>query len=129
MHTYSETTQDIEVKVVPNYLHEESRPEESVFVFSYDIEITNRGQKTVQLLSRHWIITDGNGKTEEVRGPGVVGEQPTLKPGARHQYQSFCPLRTPQGNMRGSFQFQIEGGSTVDVKIPLFFLRSDLLLH
>lgn len=129
MHTYAETTHDIEVKVVPNFLADESRPEQSVFVFSYDVEIINHGSQTVQLLSRHWIITDGNGKVEEVKGPGVVGEQPVLKPGARHQYQSFCPLRTPQGNMRGSFQFQVDKKNTIDVKIPLFFLRSDLLLH
>ena len=128
MHTYSETTKDIEVSVTPVYLENESSPEESVYVFAYNVEIKNKSDKTVQLISRHWIITDGDGRTEEVSGPGVIGEQPTLAPGDSHKYQSFCPLRTPTGNMRGSYQMKAEKDS-FDIKVPLFFLRSETILH
>ena len=85
--------------------------------------ITNNGTAAAQLMSRHWIITDGNGKVEEVKGAGVVGEQPVLKPGATFEYTSFCPLPTATGNMRGTYQMLDEKGNHYNAKIPLFFLR------
>ena len=126
---YYESTQGIEVEVKPEYLLAESMPEASQFVFAYHITITNKGDTTVQLISRHWIITDGEGDVQEVKGPGVVGEQPTLAPGQKHQYSSFCPLPTPTGNMRGTFQMVNNLGAKFDVKIPLFFLRDTRNVH
>jgi ApaG protein len=126
---YYEITQGIEVAVEPKFMPEESQPEVAQFVFSYTITITNKGDTEVQLMSRHWIITDGAGVVHEVKGPGIVGEQPKLAPGAHHQYSSFCPLPTPTGNMRGSFQMVNHLGAKFDVKIPLFFLRDLRTVH
>ena len=126
---YYEITQGIEVQVAPEYVASESSLEESRFVFSYHITITNKGETEVQLMSRHWIITDGAGVVQEVKGPGVVGEQPMLKPGEKYDYSSFCPLKTPTGNMRGSFQMVNHLGAQFDVKVPLFFLRDTRALH
>jgi ApaG protein len=126
---YHELTQGIEVEVAPEYLPEESSPETLEFVFAYHITITNKSETEVQLMSRHWIITDGEGVIHEVKGPGVVGEQPKLKPGESHRYSSFCPLRTPTGNMRGTFHMVNSLGATFDVKIPLFFLRDMRSIH
>ncbi len=126
---YYETTQGIEVEVKPEYLPNESIPEASQFLFAYHITIANKGETEVQLLSRHWIITDGTGAVHEVKGPGVVGEQPKLKPGEKHSYSSFCPLPTPTGNMRGSFQMVNHLGAKFDVAIPLFFLRDFRNVH
>lgn len=126
---YVALTQGIEVEVTPEYLPKESSPENSQFVFAYHIAITNHGETEVQLLTRHWIITDGNGEAREVKGDGVVGEQPKLKPGESHRYSSFCPLPTPTGNMRGSFQMTNDRGARFDVRIPLFFLRDLRNLH
>lgn len=120
---YYEITQGIEVQVEPQYLADESQPEAAQFVFAYTITIVNKGETEVQLISRHWIITDGDGVIHEVRGPGVVGEQPRLAPGQHYQYSSFCPLPTPTGNMRGTYQMINSLGAKFDVKIPLFFLR------
>ncbi len=129
MHNYSERTNDIEVIVTPAYVADKSDPQQLAYLFSYQVEIINHGHQTVQLLSRHWIITDGNGRMENIKGPGVIGEQPTLVPGAKHTYQSFCPLHTPQGNMRGTYQMRTTNNETFEIKIPLFFLRSDLGYH
>jgi ApaG protein len=126
---YHEKTEGIDVEVTPEYLFNESSPENGEFVFAYHIVITNQGDTEVQLISRHWIITDGLGKVHEVKGPGVVGEQPRLKPGEKHKYSSFCPLTTPTGNMRGSFQMVNQLGAQFEVKIPLFFLRDLRSLH
>ncbi|MGE0616806.1 MAG: Co2+/Mg2+ efflux protein ApaG [Bacteriovoracia bacterium] len=126
---YYETTQGIEVEVRPEYLPGESSPAESRFIFAYHITISNRGETEVQLLSRHWIITDGKGEVHEVKGPGVVGQQPKLKPGEKHEYSSFCPLPTPTGNMRGTFQMVNNLGAQFNVKIPLFFLRDLRNMH
>lgn len=120
---YQEITQEIQVEVVPTYLKEQSNPEESIYVYTYRVKITNLGKKTAQLLSRHWIIKDGGGEQREVKGPGVIGEQPILKPGEHFEYSSFCPLKSPTGNMRGTYQMQTEDGEKFDIKIPLFFLR------
>jgi ApaG protein len=126
---YREITQGIEVAVTPEYLPEQSSPEALQFIFAYHITITNRGETEVQLISRHWIITDGAGVVHEVKGEGVVGEQPKLKPGQSHQYSSFCPLPTPTGNMRGTFQMVNHLGAKFDVRIPLFFLRDLRNIH
>jgi ApaG protein len=126
---YYEMTQGVEVEVSPEYLPNESSPESSQFVFAYHITISNRGETEVQILSRHWIITDGEGVVHEVKGAGVIGEQPKLKPGESHKYSSFCPLKTPTGNMRGSYQMTNAEGAKFDVKIPLFFLRDTRNLH
>jgi len=126
---YYEITQGVEVQVVPEFMPAESHPEASQFVFSYKITIINKGDTEVQLLTRHWIITDGAGVVHEVKGPGVVGETPKLAPGQQHEYSSFCPLPTPTGNMRGSFQMVNNLGAKFDVKIPLFFLRDLRSVH
>lgn len=126
---YREITQGVEIDVVPEYLPDESSVESSRYVFAYHITITNHGEFDVQLMSRHWIITDGLGVVHEVRGPGVIGEQPQLKPGQSHRYSSFCPLTTPTGNMRGTFQMVDGAGGKFDARIPLFFLRDTRGIH
>ena len=126
---YREQTQNFEVAVEPEFLPEHSSIQHHQYVFSYRIRITNHGEKAAQLLSRHWIITDGQGKTHEVKGEGVVGEQPLIPPGESYEYSSFCPLTTPTGNMRGKYQMMNEQGETFQVKIPLFFLRDMRNLH
>jgi ApaG protein len=126
---YYELTQGIEVEVLPEYLPAESSPEASQYVFAYHITITNKSDMEVQLISRHWIITDGKGVIHEVRGSGVVGEQPKLLPGQSHRYSSFCPLPTPTGNMRGTYQMVNNQGAKFEVKIPLFFLRDAGMVH
>ena len=126
---YVEVTDDIEIKVEPAFVEEQSRPELSYYFFAYHVKIRNLGARTVQLLSRHWIITDGSGVTEEVKGPGVIGEQPKLAPGNEFEYTSFCPLTTPTGNMRGTYQMEDNLGNRFEARIPLFFLRTPLSLH
>jgi ApaG protein len=95
-----------------------------VWVFQYTVRITNQGDETVQLVSRHWIITDGVGHTEEVRGPGVVGEQPVLEQGRAFQYSSWCPLKTPMGVMRGTYQMVSADGRKFDLEIAPFALKA-----
>jgi ApaG protein len=129
LHSYREITQGIEVLVLPEYLPAESRPEESRFIFAYHVTIANHGETEVQLISRHWIITDGHGAVHEVKGPGVIGQQPRLKAGEKYEYSSFCPLPTPTGNMRGTYQMVNDRGAQFDVKIPLFFLRDTRAIH
>ena len=126
---YREKTHDVQVEVVPEFIPGESSPEERQFVFAYRVSITNQGTVPTQLLSRHWIITDGHGKVREVEGSGVIGEQPRLEPGQTFTYSSFCPLTTPTGNMRGTYQMKDDRGRTYDVRIPLFFLRDLSILH
>jgi ApaG protein len=121
---YVEETRGIQVVAEPQYLADQSRPEQSLYVFAYTITISNRGSEAVQLLSRHWLITDGTGSTREVKGEGVVGQQPVLQPGEGYQYSSFSPIATPTGNMRGSYTMKVlETGETFSAKVPLFFLR------
>jgi ApaG protein len=129
MFVYSEKTHDIQVDVVPRYLGLHASDQGEQHVFAYQVTVSNSGPKAVQLLSRHWIITDGEGRVEEVKGPGVVGEQPVIPPGEKHTYESFCPLPTPTGNMRGSYQMAGANEVAFDIKIPLFFLRPDYVLH
>ena len=126
---YVETTNGIEIRVEPAYVPEQSDPDAGYYFFAYRVRIANRSEKSAKLMSRHWIITDGNGHTEEVRGDGVVGEQPLLEPGATYEYTSACPLPTPTGNMRGSYQMVDEAGQRLTVRIPLFFLRHPNTFH
>ena len=119
---YEAVTRGIRISVTPQYLDDQSAPEDSEFFWAYTIEITNETKKKVQLRSRVWHITDGLGNTEEVRGPGVVGEQPVIIPGGSFSYTSGCPLGTPSGIMVGSYQMEGEDGALFDVAIPAFSL-------
>jgi ApaG protein len=115
-------TRGIRVEVEARYVPERSRPDSSRWFFSYRIRISNRGAERVQLVSRHWVITDAHGHTEEIRGPGVVGEQPVLDPGESYEYTSFCPLETPFGTMEGTYQMIAPDGTSFDAEIALFSL-------
>lgn len=126
---YKETSNDIQIEVQPTYVPEHSNSREGLHVFSYRVRITNLGQTPAQLVSRHWIITDGNGNTQEVKGPGVVGKQPVLSQGESFEYSSFCPLPTPTGNMRGKYIMVDKSGREYHVRIPVFFLRDLRNLH
>lgn len=121
---YEAITRGIRIRVEPQYLEDQSSPEDSHFVWSYAVEISNDGQETVQLKSRMWRITDAVGHTEEVRGPGVIGQTPVIQPGETFNYTSGCPLKTPQGIMVGSYQMTDEAGTLFDVAIPAFSLDS-----
>ena len=121
---YEKTTRNISVSVQPFYLEEQSAPEEDRFVWAYRVNIANRGPETVQLLRRHWRITDRLGRLQEVEGPGVVGEQPVLKPGESFEYTSGCPLPTPSGIMVGTYQMTTVGGEQFDIDVPAFSLDS-----
>ncbi|CAN7616153.1 Co2+/Mg2+ efflux protein ApaG [Phyllobacterium sp. LjRoot231] len=119
---YKAITRDIEVTVEPFYLEEQSNPEENRYVWGYRITIANESESTVQLRARYWKITDGNGHVEEVRGPGVIGEQPILNPGDSFQYSSGCPLTTTSGVMLGRYTMQTDSGERFDIEIPAFSL-------
>ncbi len=119
---YEARTRDIVVRVTPTYQVEQSEPEEGKWFWAYTVEIENHGVETVQLVSRHWVITDGLNRLEEVRGPGVVGEQPTLGPREAFRYSSGCPLTTPSGTMRGDYHMMTRDGDAFDVAIPEFSL-------
>jgi ApaG protein len=121
---YEATTNDITVKVVPNFLEEDSAPLRDYYFWAYTVDILNVGKQRVQLLARHWQITDMQGRTQEVRGAGVVGEQPTLDPGENFRYTSGVPLRTPSGLMLGWYTMETEDGETFEVEIPAFSLDS-----
>ncbi len=119
---YRETTRAIQVTVEPSFVEDESAPDDGHYFWAYRIEISNLGEEAVRLRSRHWRITDANGRTEEVRGVGVVGKQPLLKPGETFAYTSGCPLTTPSGIMVGTYQMQNETGELFSVAIPAFSL-------
>ena len=121
---YNETTRKILVTVNPYFLEDQSSPGEDHFVWAYHVRIENQGSDTVQLLNRNWKITDALGRLQEVHGPGVVGEQPTLDPGESFEYTSGCPLSTPSGIMVGSYEMQTPAGEKFDVQIPPFSLDS-----
>lgn len=110
------------MEVKARYIAEESSPGENQYIFAYDIRIINENPEIIQLLHRHWIITDALGRVEEVKGPGVIGRQPRLRPGEAHEYSSFCPLPTPFGSMRGSYRMMRDSGEIFDVEVPLFSL-------
>lgn len=122
---YDARTRDILVNVQTRFLENESEPDDQYFVWAYHIRITNESDKTVQLLSRHWVITDGLGRVQEVKGEGVVGEQPILGPGGSYSYTSGTPLSTPNGMMRGTYLMQSSGGERFEIEIPLFSLDSE----
>ncbi len=117
-------THGIRVEVLARYSPENSRPPEGQWVFQYTVRITNQGTETVQLVSRHWIITDAMEDTQEVKGPGVVGEQPVLEPGRSFQYSSWCPLTTPMGMMHGTYQMVRSDGGQFDIEIAPFALKA-----
>ena len=119
---YRETTRAIQVTVEPSFVEAESSPDEGHYFWAYKIEISNLGEEVVRLRSRHWRITDANGHIEEVRGAGVVGKQPVLKPGESFAYTSGCPLTTPSGIMVGTYQMQNEKGELFSVAVPAFSL-------
>ena len=121
---YRAVTRQIEVIVEPNFLPERSSAEDGRFFWAYTIAIVNSGTETVQLKTRHWIITDGAGRSQEVRGEGVVGEQPVLETGERFEYTSGVPLQTPSGFMTGSYQMVTEDGEPFEIDIPAFALDS-----
>lgn len=122
---FEQETAGVMVRVAPRFLPEESAPEQSRYVWAYTIEIENRGAEPVQLLSRFWRITDENGLTQEVRGPGVVGEQPIIEPGGSFRYTSAAPLATPSGMMLGAYSMQRLGdGTGFDIAVPAFALDS-----
>jgi len=125
----TDPTHAIDVQVETAYLPEQSEPENERFAFSYTIVIDNIGSVAAKLISRHWIITDANGKTEEVRGMGVVGEQPHLAPGQAFRYTSGTILQTPLGSMRGTYQMVGDDGTSFEAKIPIFTLAVPHKLH
>jgi ApaG protein len=126
----SETvTRGVRVRVKSQYDPSRSRPNQQQWFFLYTIQISNEGAETVQLISRHWIITDANGKVEEVQGPGVVGEQPVLATGQSFEYTSGCPLTTPFGTMHGTYQMTTTSGVRFDAQIAAFTLSEPHALH
>jgi ApaG protein len=122
-------SQNFQVQVTVNYVADESRPETDYHFFSYKVKITNKGDSQAQLMSRHWIITDGHGQVEEVRGAGVVGLQPKINPGQTFEYESACPIATSSGSMKGTFQMVGSDGEQFDIEIPEFYLIAPSALH
>ena len=121
---FEETTREIRVAVEPSFLDDQSEPSANRYVWAYRVTIQNQGREAVQLISRYWRITDGRGQTREVRGPGVVGEQPTIKPGESFEYTSGAPLETPSGFMTGTYSMRSPRGENFEIVIPLFALDS-----
>lgn len=127
--TSERVTRNVRVSVQARYMPEHSRPEDGLWLFAYRVELENLGDETVQLLTRHWVITDGNARVEEVRGPGVVGEQPILMPGDVYHYTSSCPLPTSFGTMHGSYQMITSEGERFDAIIAPFSLNVPEMVH
>lgn len=119
----------ITVTAAPQFVADQSDPDGERYVFAYTITIENTGTVAAQLISRHWIITDGNLRVQEVRGLGVIGEQPLLRPGEKYEYTSGCQLETPVGTMRGTYQMVAEDGSPFEAAIPEFTLSIPRVLH
>jgi len=129
---YKAVTRGISVTVTPRYMPEESSPDDGRYFFAYTVEIINTSPDRVQLRARHWRITDGQGHVQEVRGAGVVGEEPVLGPGESFSYTSGCPLTTPSGTMQGSYLMETAAGETFHAEIPAFSLdipRAKRVLH
>lgn len=122
-------TEDIQVSVRPRYSEEHSHPERGQWCFIYEITIRNQGPSPARLIDRHWVITDAVGKVEEVKGPGVVGEQPRLESGQSFRYASICPLGTPFGTMRGTYGMVRDNGERFDVEVPEFMLAQPHALN
>jgi len=127
--TSDELTRGVRVQVWCRYVPERSSPRDEHYLFTYRVRISNEGDVPAQLISRHWVISDGNGQEQHVRGPGVVGEQPRLEPGDAHEYSSFCPLATPSGSMRGTYQMLLDDGDLFDAKVGAFSLLVPQLLN
>ncbi len=125
----SDSQNQIDVSVTSRYLPEQSQAEHNRFAFAYTVTLHNRGQQAAKLLSRHWLITDGDGRVQEVRGPGVVGQQPRLEPGAQYTYSSGTLMTTRVGFMQGSYQMQTDDGATFDAPIAPFRLVVPGALH
>ena len=119
----------IQINVLPTYIANQSDPENNHYVFSYTVSIHNNGSESARLLTRHWIITDGDGQTQEVKGDGVIGEQPLLQPGEDFQYTSGTFMNTPFGTMHGSYQMISDSGEQFDAEIPSFQLTVPNTLH
>jgi ApaG protein len=122
-------TSGIRVEVLSRHSAENSRPQQGIWVFQYTIRITNEGFEPVQLLSRHWIITDALENIKEVKGPGVIGEQPLIAPGESFKYSSWCPLKTPTGMMRGTYQMVRGEGEEFEIEIAPFGLKAPYTIH
>ena len=120
---YEATTRGVLVRVEPVYLEDQSEPDKNRYSWAYTVDVENHGTQTVQLLARHWVITDDANRVEEVVGPGVVGEQPVLRPGEAFRYTSGCPLKTPSGVMHGTYRMKCENGETFEAEIPAFSLH------
>ena len=129
MHGSHSVTEGIEITIRSGYVESQSNPDEDNFFFAYEVTIENIGERKAQLLSRHWVITDGAGDEKHVRGDGVVGEQPTLEPGEVFQYTSFCPLETPVGSMLGTYRFKRPDGAMFDAIIAPFTLAIPNMLN
>ncbi len=122
-------TRNVHIQVESRYSPDHSDPARQEWFFLYTVVITNRGESTVQLMNRHWIITNATGDVEEVRGPGVVGRQPVLRPGESFEYTSGCPLKTPFGSMRGTYEMVTENGEMFLAEIAAFALSEPSMLH
>lgn len=122
-------TENVRVEVLSQYSPENSHPQQGEWVFQYTVRITNHSKETVQLISRHWIITDATGHSQEVKGLGVVGQQPLLAPGESFKYSSWCPLETPVGQMHGSYRMVRATGDHFDVEIAPFGLKARYLVN
>ncbi len=129
MSHHSMSKYNISIDVEVQYIEEQSSPNDDRYVFSYTINMLNKGSETAQLISRHWIITDAEGKTQEVKGPGVVGEHPYLKPGEDFTYTSGTIINTPVGSMQGSYQMKAGDGQMFDAEINPFTLSKPQFLH
>ena len=123
-HSYEEVTRDIRVAVEPSFLDDQSEPEDGRYLWSYRVTIENNGKENVQLLSRYWRITDARGRVREVRGSGVIGEQPVIAPGRSYEYTSGAPLETPSGVMTGTYRMRLDTGESFEIGIPMFALDS-----
>jgi ApaG protein len=128
-HRYEEITRDIKIAVEPDFLEEQSEPEENRYLWSYRVVIENKSALTVQLLSRYWRITDARGRIREVRGDGVIGEQPVIAPGRAYEYTSGAPLETASGFMTGTYRMRASTGESFEVGIPMFALESPYEAH
>ena len=124
-----DSTNKINIEILPAYIAEQSDPSNDHYVFSYTVTIRNEGKKPARLLTRHWVITDGDGQVQEVRGEGVIGEQPHLAPGEYFKYTSGTFMNTPVGTMRGSYQMITDSGETFEADIPHFTLAAPNTLH
>lgn len=125
----SDSRYQIDVSITTRYLPEQSQPQQNRFAFAYDVTIANHGELAAQLISRHWLITDGNGQVQEVRGAGVIGEQPRIEPGASHSYSSGTLMATQVGFMQGSYQMIAEDGQPFEAPIAPFRLAVPGSLH